>query len=90
MTRILIPDDCDVVRFGIRRTLEAHPDLEVVAEAADGKEAILKAIASKPDVAIVEYCLPMMDGAEVHFTFAGGRQGPKFSFSQGMRTRPSL
>jgi DNA-binding NarL/FixJ family response regulator len=65
MTRILIADDCEVVRLGLRQTLEAQPDWQVVAEAADGKEAILDAIASKPDVAIVEYALPVMNGIEV-------------------------
>ncbi len=65
MTRILIADDCEVVRLGLRQTLEAQPDWEVVAEAAEGKEAILKAIAAKPDVAILEYALPVMNGIEV-------------------------
>ena len=49
MTRILIADDHAVVRTGIRRTLEDHPNWSVVAEAADGKDAIAKAIATKPD-----------------------------------------
>ena len=65
MTRILIADDHDVVRSGLRSILEAHPNLEVVAEAADGKEAILKAIETKPDVAVVDYSLPLVNGAEV-------------------------
>jgi two-component system, NarL family, invasion response regulator UvrY len=44
MTRILIADDHDVVRAGVRRILEEHSDFEVVAEAADGKEAIGRVI----------------------------------------------
>ena len=65
MTRILIADDCEVVRLGLRQTLEAQPDWEVAAEAADGKEAVFKAIASKPDVAVLEYALPLMNGIEI-------------------------
>ena len=65
MTRILIADDCEVVRLGLRQSLEAQADWEVVAEAADGKEAILKAIASRPNVAVIEYALPVMNGIEV-------------------------
>ena len=65
MTRILIADDHDVVRSGLRTILEAQPNWEVVAEAADGKEAILKAIETKPDVAVIDYSLPLINGIEV-------------------------
>ena len=65
MTRILIADDHDVVRVGVRRVLEGLPNYEVVAEAADGKEAIAKAIETKPDVVLLDYALPLMNGSEV-------------------------
>ena len=65
MTRILIADDHDVVRSGLRSILETHPDWEVVAEAADGKEAIAKAVETKPDVAVIDYALPLINGIEV-------------------------
>ena len=65
MIRILIADDHAVVRTGVRRILEDHPNWSVVAEAADGKEAITKTIATKPDVAIVDHSLPLIDGTEV-------------------------
>ena len=65
MTRILIADDHDVVRSGLRTILEAHQGWEVIAEARDGKEAIGKAVEVRPDVAIIDYSLPMMNGAEV-------------------------
>ena len=65
MTRILIADDHDVVRSGLRTILEGQPNCEVIAEAADGKEAILNAIETKPDIAIVDYALPLVNGAEV-------------------------
>ena len=63
MTRILIADDHDVVRSGLRRVLEAQPGWEVVAEAADGKDAIDKAAATKPDVAVLDSMMPLVNGA---------------------------
>ena len=65
MTRILIADDHAIVRSGLRTILEAHPNWEVVAEASDGKEAIQNAIATEPDVAVVDYSLPLVNGIEV-------------------------
>jgi DNA-binding NarL/FixJ family response regulator len=65
MTRILIADDHAVVRSGLRTVLDAQPNWEVVAEAADGKEAIFKAIETKPDIAVVDYSLPLINGIEV-------------------------
>jgi DNA-binding NarL/FixJ family response regulator len=64
VTRILIADDHEVVRSGLRAILEAHEGWKVVAEASDGKEAISKAVETKPDVAIIDYSLPMMNGVE--------------------------
>ena len=51
--RILIADDHEVVRSGLRRILAAQLNWEVVAEAADGKEAITKATETKPDIAVL-------------------------------------
>jgi DNA-binding NarL/FixJ family response regulator len=65
MTRILIADEHGVVRAGVRRIVEGDPNWSVVAEAADGKDAIAKAIATKPDVAILDYFLPRIGGIEV-------------------------
>ena len=53
MTRILIADDHEVVRSGLRAILEAHDGWEVVAEAEDGKDAVDKAIDTRPDIAII-------------------------------------
>src|SRR5688572_27423651 len=64
MVRLLIADDHDVVRAGLRRILEARADWSVVAEAADGRRAIAQAITSKPDIAIVDYSLPLINGVE--------------------------
>jgi DNA-binding NarL/FixJ family response regulator len=65
VTRILIADDHDVVRAGLRTILEAHPNWVVVAEAADGKEAIDRAIDTKPDVAVIDHSMPLLNGIEV-------------------------
>ena len=65
MTRILIADDHAIVRAGLRTILEAHPNWEVVAEASDGKEAISKAVETKPDIAVVDYSMPLSNGMEV-------------------------
>jgi DNA-binding NarL/FixJ family response regulator len=65
VTRILIADDHEVVRSGLRTILEGLTNCEVIAEAADGKEAILKAIETKPDIAVVDYALPLVNGVEV-------------------------
>jgi DNA-binding NarL/FixJ family response regulator len=64
MTRILIADDHEVVRSGVRAILEAHAGWEVVAEARSGKDAITKAIETQPDVAVIDYSLPMLNGIE--------------------------
>ena len=62
--KILIADDHEVVRFAIRQILEVRKNWEVVAEASDGKDAVAKAIETQPDVCIVDYFLPMMNGVE--------------------------
>jgi DNA-binding NarL/FixJ family response regulator len=67
VTRILIADDHEVVRLGLRRILESHKprhNWEVVAEVADGKDAISKALETKPDIAVLDYSLPLVNGIE--------------------------
>jgi len=64
VTRILIADDHEVVRSGLRALLQAHEGWQVVAEADNGKDAITKALSSKPDVAIIDYSLPVFNGVE--------------------------
>lgn len=64
MTRILIADDHDVVRSGVRAILEARPGWEVVGETADGKSAISEAMKTRPDIVILDYGLPLVNGVE--------------------------
>jgi len=62
--KILIADDHAVVRDGTRRILEQEADLDVVAEAGDGEEAVRLATSFKPDVAIIDIAMPNLDGIE--------------------------
>jgi DNA-binding NarL/FixJ family response regulator len=62
--RILLADDHTIVRQGLRKMLEERPDWEVVAEAGDGREAVRQAEQHKPDVAIVDVAMPLLNGIE--------------------------
>jgi len=62
--RLLLADDHTVVRQGLRRILEDRPEWEVVAEAGDGREAVRQAEVHKPDVAIVDVAMPLLNGIE--------------------------
>ena len=62
--RILIADDHGLVRRGIREVLHSRPGWRVVAEAANGLEAVARAIELKPDVAVVDIGMPELDGIE--------------------------
>lgn len=62
--RLLLADDHEIVRAGIRSLLDNHPDLEVIGEAAGGKEAIDLATRHKPDVVLMDVSMPDVDGAE--------------------------
>ena len=63
--RILIADDHEVVRSGLRSILQAREGWEVVAEADNGKDAITLIVEKAPDVAIIDYSLPLINGVEV-------------------------
>src|SRR5688500_17843096 len=60
--RILIADDHAVVRQGLRTYLELQEDIEVVAEAADGDEAVRAAERHEPDVILLDLAMPVLDG----------------------------
>jgi two-component system response regulator NreC len=61
-TRILLADDHDVVRSGLRALLRTSPDFAVVGEAVDGEEAVRMARETKPDVVIMDISMPNLDG----------------------------
>jgi len=63
--RILIADDHDVLRRGIRTMLEGEPELEVCGEAVDGKDALEKTLAQAPDLIILDINMPIMNGIDV-------------------------
>jgi DNA-binding NarL/FixJ family response regulator len=62
--RVLIADDHGIVRSGLRLLLDRQSDIEVVAEAEDGIEALEKVIAEKPEVAILDVSMPRMTGLQ--------------------------
>lgn len=62
--QILLADDHEVVRKGLRSLLEAQPGWKVIAEASDGREAVEKATDLHPDVAIVDIGMPSLNGLE--------------------------
>jgi DNA-binding NarL/FixJ family response regulator len=63
--RILLADDHAVVRHGLRLTLEAEPDFEVVAEASDGAQAVEAALHAEIDLAILDISMPRLTGIQV-------------------------
>ena len=62
--RILLADDHEIVRRGLRSLLEKHEGWEVCGEAADGREAIEKALQLRPDVVIVDIGMPSLNGLD--------------------------
>ena len=64
MISILLADDHQLVRQGIRLVLEREPDLRVVAEAADGMQALTLADEHRPDVAVLDVTMPRLGGLQ--------------------------
>lgn len=64
MLRILIADDHEVARRGVRALLESHAGWEVCAEAADGRDAVEQALTNKPDVVLLDIGMPNLNGLE--------------------------
>jgi DNA-binding NarL/FixJ family response regulator len=62
--RLMLADDHRMLREGLRRSLEELGDLEVVAEAADGEEAVRLAYEVRPDVVLMDVSMPVLDGIE--------------------------
>jgi DNA-binding NarL/FixJ family response regulator len=62
--RLLIADDHGIVRGGLRLLLDRQPDMEVVAEAADGAEALALALRERPDICVLDVSMPKMTGLQ--------------------------
>ena len=69
--RVLVADDQDIVRAGLTMILDAQPDIEVVGQAANGREAVTLARELRPDVCLLDIRMPEMDGIEATGHLAG-------------------
>ena len=69
--RVLLADDQEIIRTGLRMILNAHADIEVVGEAADGREAVELARRLRPDVCLFDIRMPHVDGIEATRQLAG-------------------
>jgi DNA-binding NarL/FixJ family response regulator len=64
-TRVLLADDHELVREGLRLILDAQPDLQVVAEASDGEQAFNRALGDEVDLAVLDVAMPRLTGLQV-------------------------
>jgi DNA-binding NarL/FixJ family response regulator len=77
MIRVLLADDQSLVRAGFRMILRAEPDIEVVGEAADGREAVEQAREVHPDVVLMDIRMPEVDGIEATRRVTGLASPPR-------------
>lgn len=68
---VLVADDQDLVRTGLRMILDAQPDIDVIGEARNGREAVEMALALQPDVCLFDIRMPELDGIEATRKLAG-------------------
>lgn len=64
MIRIVVADDHEMVRIGVCAYLNAQPDMEVIAEATNGRDAVEQALLHRPDCILMDYVMPELNGAE--------------------------
>jgi DNA-binding NarL/FixJ family response regulator len=76
MIKVLLADDQSLVRAGFRMILKAEPDIDVVGEAADGREAVAKASTHLPDVVLMDVRMPEMNGIEATRLIVTGEGAP--------------
>ncbi len=69
--RVLVADDQEIVRTGLSMILAAQPDIEVVAQVGDGRQAVARARELRPDVCLLDIRMPEMDGIEATRRLAG-------------------
>ena len=78
MIRLLLVDDQELIRAGLRLILSAEADLEIVGEASDGQAALDVAAASRPDVVLLDMRMPVLDGmGATRILAAGGEDAPR-------------
>jgi DNA-binding NarL/FixJ family response regulator len=77
MIRVVLADDHALVRDGLRAVLAQERDIEVVGEAADGRDALSVTERAKPDVAVVDLSMPLLNGLDVARHLAARDRGPR-------------
>lgn len=77
MIRVLLADDHAIVREGLRALLTREADIQVVAEAGDGREALRLSQQARPDVAAMDLSMPLLNGLEAARQMAGWERGPR-------------
>jgi len=92
--RLLIVDDHQVVRQGLRTFLELQPDIAVVGEAADGADGVRLAQSLRPDIVLMDLVMPGMDGIEATRRIRAQAEGPQVialtSFTEDDKVFPAL
>jgi len=83
--RVVLADDHTVVRKGIREFLEESPDIAVVAEAADGEEAVRLVTEHQPDVVVLDIQMPKLSGIEATTADQGTVPGDPSAHPDGIR-----
>src|SRR3954453_1316767 len=75
--RVLLADDQPLVRAGLRMFLSAQPDIEVVGEAADGREAVEAVAHHRPDVVLMDVRMPNLDGVKATRLITAAQDAPR-------------
>ena len=86
--RVLIADDQPLMRSALRNCLTREPDIEVVAEAANGRQAVDLARQLGPDVALLDVRMPVLDGVEATRRIVPGTQSSADKGDRGDQLRP--
>ena len=84
--RILLVDDHEVVRLGLKALLNRHPRFEIVGEAGTADDALAKARVHKPDVVVMDVRLPGRSGIDATRDIITALPGPRSSFSRRLQT----